>query len=116
LQDKYAGLDELTRGTREWNEAVLELNSSVMDLIKQYPELTEFVTNSDGVLKIDFANPGVQDVLNKAFEASIGASNVKLAADLDVLDKQQDVDRVDGTFVYDTKKTITTTTPTGGVS
>jgi hypothetical protein len=43
LQDKYAGLDELTQGTREWNEAVLELNSSVMDLIKQYPELTEFV-------------------------------------------------------------------------
>jgi hypothetical protein len=34
LGDKYKALEELTKGTKEWNEAVLEINKSVMDLIK----------------------------------------------------------------------------------
>ena len=103
LQDKYTGLEELTRGTREWNEAVLELNSSVMDLIKQYPELTEFITNSDGVLKIDFANPKVQDVLDKALEASVGAENVSTAADIAVLEAERNKERKDlnADFTYE---------------
>ena len=93
LQDKYAGLDELTKGTREWNEAVFELNSSVMDLIKQYPELAKFVENTDGVLRIDFSNQGVQDILNKAFKATIGASNVKMAADINTNTQELNVRR-----------------------
>ena len=93
LSDKYKALDELTKGTKEWNEAVLETNNSVMDLIKQYPELAQFVKNTDGVLKIDFEEAGVKEVLNKAFEASIGASNIALAADINVLDKERDLER-----------------------
>jgi hypothetical protein len=33
LGNKYQVLDGLTKGTKEWNEAVMDINSSVMDLI-----------------------------------------------------------------------------------
>ena len=107
LEDKHKSLEELTRGTKEWNEAVLEINSSIMDLIQQYPELAKFVEHTDGVLKIDFSNQGVQDVLNKAFEASIGASNVAMAADVAVLKTERNNERsgINEAFVYDIQYT-----------
>jgi hypothetical protein len=53
LDDKYAGLEGLTKGTREWNDAVTEINNSVLDLIDEYPELASLVENKDGVLHLD---------------------------------------------------------------
>jgi hypothetical protein len=59
LEDKYDALEELTRGTKEWNAAVREINSSVLDLINNYPELASFVENKEGVLTIDINSEGV---------------------------------------------------------
>jgi hypothetical protein len=59
LEDKYDALEELTRGTKEWNAAVREINSSVLDLINNYPELASFVENKEGVLTIDINSKGV---------------------------------------------------------
>ena len=110
ISDKYAALYDLTEGTREWNEAVLELNSSVLDLIKQYPELSNLVTNDNGVLKIDLDSEEAQDVLNKAFETTVATSNIQLAAEADVLKKQANVDRKELTdktfFHYDAVQTV----------
>lgn len=36
-------LDELTTGTLEWKEALLEVNQQVMDIINKYPDLAQFV-------------------------------------------------------------------------
>lgn len=33
LGDKYSALEKLTRGTEEWNEAVADINNTVMELI-----------------------------------------------------------------------------------
>lgn len=88
LDDKYKALDELTRGTKEWNKAILEANASVMDLIEQYPELAGLVKNNGGVLTLDLESDAVLNVLNKAYEASLNATNVKIAADMNVAEKE----------------------------
>ena len=53
LDNKYEALDELTRGTKEWNNAVINLNNDVLDLIDRYPELASLVKNEGGVLTLD---------------------------------------------------------------
>jgi hypothetical protein len=45
-------LDELTKGTQEWRDAVREINNEVLDLITEYPELAGMFENVDGVLTI----------------------------------------------------------------
>ena len=92
LKDHYKTLDELTKGTKEWNEQLRKTNSAVMDLIKDYPELAQFVSNRDGVLTIDMDSKGVQDVLNKAYEQTITTANLSVLADTKVNKAQNDVD------------------------
>jgi hypothetical protein len=40
LGEQYKTLEKLTQGTKEWNEAILKINNSVLDLIEKYPELS----------------------------------------------------------------------------
>ena len=54
IADKTSSLGELTRGTHEWREAVVALNGEILDLVNTYPELSQFLTNEGGVLKIDY--------------------------------------------------------------
>ena len=53
LSNKYDGLDELTRGTKEWAEQVHSINDEILDLIDRYPALAAFVQNKNGVLTLD---------------------------------------------------------------
>ena len=46
-------LGGLTEGTKEWKEAVRELNDEVLTLLQTYPELAKYVTNDNGVLNIE---------------------------------------------------------------
>lgn len=48
-QTKLAGL---TKGTQEWKDAVKDVNSEVLELIRKYPELAKYVDNKDGILSI----------------------------------------------------------------
>lgn len=52
LKDGYKNLDTLTRGTKEWEKAVDEVNDQVMDLIEKYPELADQVETVNGVMKL----------------------------------------------------------------
>ena len=54
IEDRTSALNELTRGTNEWREAVVALNSEVLALVDTYPELQGFIANEGGVLKIDY--------------------------------------------------------------
>lgn len=107
LPDKHSAFEELTKGTKEWREALLETNQQVMDLIKNYPELAQYVKNVDGVLTLDTESDEVQAILNKDFKNSVLANNIALAADQQVLEAQQDVNRKTLTdaadFKYNTK-------------
>ena len=48
-QTKLAGL---TKGTQEWKDAVKDVNSEVLELIRKYPQLAKYVNNKDGILNI----------------------------------------------------------------
>ena len=89
LEDKYKTLDELTEGTREWKDAVREINSEVLALIEKYPELAKLVQNEGGVLTIDINSDEAQAVLDKYGEASYAATAASLAAQMDVNRKQE---------------------------
>ena len=91
LADKYDALDELTQGTREWRDAVKEINGEVMDLIDKYPELAGLVTSEDGVLKIDLDSDEAQAVLDKYEQRSIQLNSAELVAKANVARAQERV-------------------------
>jgi hypothetical protein len=93
LDDKYDALEELTKGTKEWNAAIREINSSVVELITKYPELAQFVKNEGGVLTLDMDDSGVQGILNKYQTDSILAANRSLFASAKVTSEQLNVER-----------------------
>lgn len=93
LGDGYEALEDLTRGTEEWNEAVKNINKSVLDLIEQYPELAKYIDNEGGVLKIDFDNSNVQQILKDAERSAIVAQNTSTLANFEVAKKEDDVER-----------------------
>lgn len=62
IADKYDALDDLVVGTREWRDALLDVNAEVLDLIDKYPELAKYVSSENGVLKI--SEEGMDAVLD----------------------------------------------------
>lgn len=46
-------LGNLKTSTAEWTEAVVELNNQVLELLKTYPQLAEYINNNNGILTID---------------------------------------------------------------
>lgn len=51
---KASTLENMTRGTQEWKNAVSSLNQEILDLVANYPELAPFIVNKGGVLEIDY--------------------------------------------------------------
>lgn len=84
LADKYNTLEELTQGTREWRDAVKEINSEILELINNYPELAKFVKNEGGVLTIDIDSAEVQDVLTDYSNRAILAQTAEVASKISV--------------------------------
>ena len=92
LESGYEALDNLRKGTEEWQQAVNELNSSVLDLITQYPELAALVKQEGGVLKLDVDSKEVQAVLKDyQIEKSV-AAGAALATKAKVVEAQRRMD------------------------
>lgn len=67
-------LDECTKGTKEWYEALEKTNGSVLDLIKQFPQLVTMV-NEAGESAISFnAETGNTEIADWAIEKLISDS------------------------------------------
>jgi hypothetical protein len=82
----------MTKGTREWNDAVNEINESVLDLIDEYPELASVVeTDADGVMRIDMESEEVDAIMDKYQKKAQTAKAAEIGAKLDVIDKKKDV-------------------------
>jgi flagellar motility protein MotE (MotC chaperone) len=47
LDDMANKLKNLTKGTREWREALIETNSKVLELIGTYPELAKYIEKGE---------------------------------------------------------------------
>lgn len=46
-------IEDLTEGTQDWRDALIEANDKVLELIKNYPELAKYIQNINGELKLD---------------------------------------------------------------
>lgn len=74
IESAEATIEELDRGTREWRDAVLELNQQYLDLIDKIPALAPFLRSSGGVLSIDFNSNSVQGVIDSVQQDAIERS------------------------------------------
>jgi hypothetical protein len=106
LDDKYDNLENLTRGTKEWKEAVKEVNAEVLGLIEKYPELAGLVENKNGVLTLDIESKEVQDVLEKYEGKAAQASAASYAAKINVNEKKavkqgRDISSNNQAHIYD---------------
>lgn len=87
LNDKAEGLEGMVRGTKEWRDAVQEVNNEVLQLMSQYEGLR--VIREDGILKIDQAS--YDEVLGKRFEAQNNAQAALVGAQQKVAKLEVDV-------------------------
>ena len=72
------GLNELTRGSLEWREAVSQVNMEVMELLDQYSSLAQYIDFSpEGLMTI---REGGWQAVQKELEAEIEAQRLQLAA------------------------------------
>ena len=79
-EESVKALDNIRKGTEEWDEAVQKLNSDVLELLKSYSGLSQYVSeNEDGVLSIsneglDWLEEQQRQAVNKAEVASYNAA------------------------------------------
>lgn len=95
LKDAFDGYDDVVdklnscvKGTDEWNEALAEVNQTVMDMIDEFPELTQIAgaitRNADGMLVIsEEARKQVMEWAEQA-KASSYAASMMAKADVEV--------------------------------
>lgn len=100
LGEHQTNLAGLTEGTEEWKNAIQDVNSEVLELIRQYPELAKYVDKTNGVLNI--SEYGRTQVLNaKRAEQYAAERSMNLAAiaknqqELSVLQKGAKVELAD---------------------
>lgn len=53
IEEGTSTLENLTRGTQEWKQAVQDVNNQILELIEKYPELAAFVESKGGILTIN---------------------------------------------------------------
>jgi hypothetical protein len=79
----------MRRGTEEWMAAVDELNSSVLDLISEYPELASLVKQEGGVLTLDVESDAVKNILGKYETEAVRAKGAELGAKIQANEAKQ---------------------------
>lgn len=61
-------LDNLTKGTNEWKQALLEANAQVLELLTTYPQLAQYISRGEnGQLTIEDA--GFDELINQQLES-----------------------------------------------
>lgn len=90
LREQETKLNDLTKGTQEWRDALQECNDQVLELISQYPELAQHVTNTNGQLSLNQEETdkflaerqrGVQTAKNAMYLAQADARDAQAVAD-----------------------------------
>lgn len=88
IEEGSSTLENLTRGTQEWKQAVWDVNRQILELIEKYPELADFVESKGGVLTINENKKNAQgqraedvreDYLSKKNQAAGVESIAKIA-------------------------------------
>ena len=72
--DNIKNINELIKGTREWDKAIIDANNSTLELISNYKELAQYISkDKDGLLTI--SDEGWDNFLKKAEKANSDALN-----------------------------------------
>lgn len=88
LQKEFSNL---TKGTSEWKDKLIEVNQEVLDLINKYPELSKYLTRSNSG-SLDISEEG-WDALVKDQERIIqNSSNAKIGMQFARTDLQEKMD------------------------
>ena len=75
-------LEGLTEGTIEWRKALNDVNTQVLELLKEYPELMSYIrTDANGVMSIE--QEGLNKIQEKQLSALQTAQAGALAADME---------------------------------
>lgn len=72
-------LEELTIGTLEWKEALIEVNQQVLDLISKYPELAQYVTTGENG-ELTISQEGKEAYIAQRQESINATTTAQLAA------------------------------------
>lgn len=72
-KDAKSALGQLTKGTDEWKQKVMEINTQVLELMDTYSGLARYVTSEDGVLSID--DEGFKYLTETAYQRAQTAQN-----------------------------------------
>lgn len=72
-KDAKTALGQLTKGTDEWKQKVMEINTQVLELMDNYSGLTQYVTSEDGVLSI--SDEGFNYLTETAYQRAQTAQN-----------------------------------------
>lgn len=72
-------LGELTTGTLEWKEALIEVNQQVLDLISKYPELAQYVTTGENG-ELTISQEGEEAYIAQRQESINATTTAQLAA------------------------------------
>ena len=91
LKDLQKEFSNLTSGTQEWKEKLIEVNQQVLSLIEKYPELSQYLTRSShGTLDIEEA--GWDALLEAQNQDLINTSNAKIGMQYAKTDLQEKID------------------------
>lgn len=87
-----ATIDELTKGTNEWKQALIEANAQVLKLLSTYPELAEFIRRGeDGQLTI--LDEGFDFLIEKQQASMQRAQAAVVASQMNETRIQQKIDK-----------------------
>lgn len=104
LESAQDTLKGLTKGTLEWQEAVLKVNEQVLNLIDKYPELAQYMTNTDGVL--GFEKGALDKVLNSQYQQVQAMQTTYMVKQRNVaeLKANQDINKHNVEYIDQTSK------------
>ena len=70
LQEKF---DDLTKGTKEWRQSLMEINSEVLELLEKYPDLGKYISRGkNGEMQITDAGwDHIYDEQQKAYSSAM---------------------------------------------
>ena len=86
ISDKQDSLDNMIKGTKEWKDAVADLNSEIQNLIDLDPEAANFVTVQNGVFVLD--EEGYKKVLASKEAKTYNQEKVSYAKDTETYEAE----------------------------
>ena len=101
---------DLTIGTLEWKQALLESNSLILELLKKYPQLSKYLTTEEigGFTKYDLKEEGFDAILKEQQQKYMDAQNATRIAQ--ILEAEGRLNKTEQSG----SKVNTMTTETGG--